>query len=154
MNSAYSSGLIRDEDGSIYMGVDHTNPAPTGRHSVRIESKRRFMQGLFVLDMSHMPGSICGIWPAFWTLGDNWPNNGEIDVIEGVHGNMQNHMALHTAQGCVMNRQSPMEGTPLTPNCFGYVQGQANNQGCSIVVSRFKFPLLRIGITGCLNFFW
>ena len=22
----------------------------------------------------------CGTWPAFWLVGPNWPNGGEIDV--------------------------------------------------------------------------
>lgn len=31
-----------------------------------------------------------------WTLGPDWPNNGEIDIIEGVNSELVNSMALHT----------------------------------------------------------
>lgn len=40
-----------------------------GRPSVRIESVDRYTNALIVVDVSHMPGGICGVWPAFWTLG-------------------------------------------------------------------------------------
>ena len=57
------AGLIRSHK-DIYIGVDYTNVAPSGRSSVRLESKARFQRGLFLLDVSHMPGGICGTWPA------------------------------------------------------------------------------------------
>lgn len=31
-----------------------------------------------------------------WTLGPNWPYNGEIDIIEGVNDAAYNIMSLHT----------------------------------------------------------
>ena len=66
------------------MGADHTNVASgRGRNSVRISSKEPYTHGLFVLDMEHMPSSQCGSWPAFWTVGPEWPKKGEIDIIEG-----------------------------------------------------------------------
>lgn len=65
---------------SVYMGVDTTNVYPLagpGRPSVRIESKINYNHGLFVLDIAHMPFG-CGTWPAFWLVGPDWPNNGEV----------------------------------------------------------------------------
>jgi hypothetical protein len=29
-------------------------------------------------------GSTCNDWPAFWTVGQNWPADGEIDIAEGL----------------------------------------------------------------------
>jgi hypothetical protein len=29
-------------------------------------------------------GSTCNDWPAFWTNGQSWPQNGEIDIAEGL----------------------------------------------------------------------
>lgn len=36
-----------------------------------------------------------------WMVGPNWPNQGEIDIYEGVHLNTYNQATLHTSPGCV-----------------------------------------------------
>ena len=62
------------------MSVDNVGLYPKGgpgRPSVRIISQANYTHGLFITDIGHMPYG-CGTWPAFWTLGPNWPNNGEI----------------------------------------------------------------------------
>ena len=85
-NTAQNLGLFRQQNGKLYMGADNTNIASgRGRNSVRISSRTRYTHGLFILDMDHMPDSQCGSWPAFWAYGPDWPNNGEIDVIEGMN---------------------------------------------------------------------
>lgn len=70
---------------SIYIGVDHKNKATgRGRDSVRVHSSALYNHGLFIVDLAHMPASVCGTWPAFWFYGRNreWPDNGEINVLE------------------------------------------------------------------------
>lgn len=68
-NTAQSDGLIKNTNGGIYMGVDSTNVATgRGRNSVRITSKNTYNSGLVILDLAHMPGSVCGTWPAFWMV--------------------------------------------------------------------------------------
>ncbi|KAE8351844.1 concanavalin A-like lectin/glucanase domain-containing protein [Aspergillus coremiiformis] len=129
-STAENTGLI-NAGGSIYMGVDHTNVASGGRQSVRISSNNAYNHGLFILDLAHMPGSICGVWPAFWLLGPNWPNGGEIDVIEGVNEQAINQVALHTSDNCTINN-SGFSGTLLTSNCYVNAPGQDNNAGCGI----------------------
>jgi hypothetical protein len=111
------------------MKVDSSNviaDGARGRKSVRIESKMRFTHGLLVVDVSHMPGGQCGTWPAFWTYGDNWPQNGEIDIIEGVNSNTNNLMAAHTSPGCTINGQNQL-GTFQSEDCDTTVN---YNSGC------------------------
>jgi hypothetical protein len=53
--------------GDAYMGVDYKttlNSGGPGRKSVRISSKKSWTHGLFIADIKHMPGGICGTWPA------------------------------------------------------------------------------------------
>lgn len=77
------------------------------RESVRLEGKTRFNRGLFVLDVAHMPYG-CGVWPAFWmTDEDNWPNNGEIDIVEGINTQSVVKTALHTSERCSMYAHVP-----------------------------------------------
>lgn len=81
--TAQSTGLISQSSSKVIMGVDSKNVQPNGRPSVRIVSNKSYNTGLFILDLQHQPGGICGTWPAFWLVGPNWPNNGEVDIIEG-----------------------------------------------------------------------
>lgn len=68
-NTANNEGMIRFSNGQAYMGVDHINMAPNGRASVRVTSNKSYNSGLVILDLAHMPGGVCGTWPAFWMVG-------------------------------------------------------------------------------------
>ncbi|KAF6231736.1 hypothetical protein HO173_010038 [Letharia columbiana] len=131
-STATNNGYINTSNGLVYMGVDSTNVATgSGRDSVRITSNAAYNYGLFALDVSHMPGGICGTWPAFWMVGPNWPNDGEIDIIEGVNDNANNAMTLHTSDGCSIT-DGTFTGTLTTSNCYVYAPDQSNNAGCDI----------------------
>ena len=63
----------------LYMSTAPTESGP--RESIRLEGKRRFNRGLFIMDVRHMPAG-CGVWPAFWLTDEaNWPVNGEIGTV-------------------------------------------------------------------------
>lgn len=67
-------------------------------------------------------------------LGSNWPNNGEIDIIEGVNEQSTNQMTLHTSDGCSINN-SGFSGSLSTSNCYVEASGQSSNAGCAITDS-------------------
>ncbi|PKY01771.1 hypothetical protein P168DRAFT_241808, partial [Aspergillus campestris IBT 28561] len=118
---AEDTGLIDiTSRGSLYMGVDHKSkldPSGPGRESVRLETKGFYKEGLYVLDLAHMPGSICGTWPAFWSVGPSWPEDGEIDIIEGVNKHDSNKIVLHTSGSCDVGGGHEMLGDMSSGEC-------------------------------------
>jgi Glycosyl hydrolases family 16 len=83
---AYLLGYINNNNNQVYLGVDSKTVNPSsGRLSVRVASKKAYTHGLFIADIQHMPGSICGVWPSYWMVGPDFPTNGEIDIIENVN---------------------------------------------------------------------
>ncbi|QIW95191.1 hypothetical protein AMS68_000709 [Peltaster fructicola] len=132
--TAQNSGFLSQSTSKVIMGVDYKNVQPNGRPSVRITSNKSNKSGLFILDLQHAPGGICGTWPAFWLVGPNWPNNGEIDIIEGVNDGSTNLMSMHTAQGCQI-QNSAMSGTIQTSDCWINDPNQSSNAGCGISTS-------------------
>ncbi|OSS54903.1 hypothetical protein B5807_00978 [Epicoccum nigrum] len=118
--------------GSAEWGVDSTNETPNGRPSLRLVSKKKYNSGLVVLDVEHMPTG-CGTWPAFWMVGPNWPNGGEIDILEGVNDQTNNGMTLHTGPDCKIGPDTSIfAGEVTTPNCDVEAKDQSKNAGCSI----------------------
>ncbi|KAK8181163.1 concanavalin A-like lectin/glucanase domain-containing protein [Phyllosticta citribraziliensis] len=115
----------------IYIGVDHTSTiTSTGRPSVRLNSTASYSSGLVILDLEHFPGGICGTWPAFWMFGPEWPQHGEIDILEGVNAQSANQMTLHTANGCqISSTHGAMAGTVSSTDCYAYADG---NTGCAV----------------------
>eukprot|EP00956_Cyclotella_meneghiniana_P004640 scaffold5730_cov55-Cyclotella_meneghiniana.AAC.9 len=133
----------------VYISSNATEAGP--RNSVRLEGRRRFNRGLFIIDLRHMPAG-CGTWPAFWLTDEaNWPVNGEIDIVEGVNYQDTAKTALHTTKECRMDDvpEGSKTGTWDTAvgipdkktgipdmtfryaeNCFVYDPHQWINQGC------------------------
>ncbi|KAK2043283.1 endo-beta-glucanase [Colletotrichum somersetense] len=111
-------------------GPTSTPDASTGRFSVRVESKTQYNKGLFVFDVKHTPYG-CASWPALWfTDPNNWPDAGEIDVMEAVNqGTDGNQMTLHTTSGCVMDVRRKQAGTALRTDCKNSTDG---NAGCGV----------------------
>ncbi|CAD6499822.1 BgTH12-03928 [Blumeria graminis f. sp. triticale] len=144
-NTAYNSKLISiNQAQQAYIGVDSSNVldlnSGRGRSSIRLETKKTYQYGLFVLDLAHMPSNTCGTWPAFWTTNDqDWPRWGEIDILENIHENNNTLEALHTSPGCTVagnQKGNQMSGRQTTYNCDGAATSspygpQGSGQGCS-----------------------
>lgn len=130
-NESLSLGMINWTDSTVYIGTDYTNKVnSSGRPSIQLSSKNTYNYGLFILDASHMPQG-CGTWPAWWLLGPDWPNNGEIDIIENVDLQNYDQSTLHTSLGCDFNKMPNKTninetGTMVSYNC---------TQGCSVVLN-------------------
>jgi hypothetical protein len=93
-------------DGTAVMKVDNQSyVAPGGnRRSVRITSTESYNGGLFIADFWQFATGPT-VWPAFWTVGPEWPSGGEIDIVEYVNTATVNQYTLHTGAGpnCQLN---------------------------------------------------
>ena len=109
--------------------------------AMRIESVSTYSNAtVFVIDVPQIPSN-CAVWPAFWLVGSdnswtsqesmgytsNWPNYGEIDILEQVNGENVNNVTLHTKKGCTIS------GTPKAVN--DDCNKDDGKTGCSIMMN-------------------
>ncbi|KAJ9104230.1 hypothetical protein QFC19_004047 [Naganishia cerealis] len=160
---ATNKGMLSYNGSSFTMGVDAAGAVSArGRDSVRISSKDRFNDGIYILDLAHMPVG-CGTWPAYWTTTEHgWPAGGEIDILEGANAlpvinstawtattNLKSPSlntlppnadtsSLHTSSGCFLSA-SNQSGTIKTTACDAKID---NNIGCGIEYSNATSPSL------------
>jgi len=98
-----------------------------GRNSMRIASTKAYRDSVIVMDIEHMPYG-CSQWPAFWTLTTgNWPDGGEIDMLEGINTHSINLGSLHTSSGCTMPDNRDQKGHADTTDCNANVN---DDSGC------------------------
>lgn len=121
---------------SAYIGVDSSN-VTANRPSVRLTSKKSYNHALILADIKHMPSG-CGVWPALWMTGPDWPSHGEIDIVEQVNDNPYNTATLHTSANCAITgninsgHSDLFSGTLMTPDCDVNSPSQSKNAGCGI----------------------
>ncbi|KXN84669.1 putative glycosidase C21B10.07 [Leucoagaricus sp. SymC.cos] len=135
-STAVSQGLVSQVSStSFVIKADSTtvlNPSGPGRNSVRIRSKKTYATHVAVFDLHHMPQG-CGTWPAVWETNEaQWPNGGEIDIVEGVNDQSPNAATLHTGSGCTMPASRDQTGANTQLDCDAAVNG---NTGCGV-----RFP--------------
>lgn len=134
-------GMVQASEDRVYIGADYkTRTGGEGRRSVRLESLSVYNEGLFVIELDHLPVG-CGAWPAFWMYGEDsehsWPSWGEFDIIEGVHKCTQTTTSLHTTAGCNQSSISDvvwkkgMDPKVNADNCDVNAPHQWQNQGCN-----------------------
>lgn len=64
-----------------------------------------------------------------WLVGPNWPNGGEIDIIEGVNDQTSNDVTLHTGPGCSVSNTGTFSGKMTSTTC---ASSGNDNTGCQI----------------------
>jgi len=86
---------------------------------------------LIIVDAYHLPYG-CSVWPSIWTAGLDWPNNGEIDIIEGVNDYTANRMGLHTSNTCIKSPGAKQTGKDdeVARDC-----ASSESNGCGVVDS-------------------
>ncbi|KAF7356494.1 GH16 domain-containing protein [Mycena venus] len=150
---ATSKGLAYvQNDGTTVLAVDSTSKLSSGenRNSVRISSPNSYTYGLFIADIYAMPHGPT-VWPAYWTVGPNWPAGGEIDIIEGVGDSTSNQMTLHTSSDCSLDQGVDSDFTGQATNHPSCASSGSDNDGCGITdfaphVYGHNFNLLAGGV--------
>ncbi|KAJ6631186.1 glycoside hydrolase family 16 protein [Mycena sp. CBHHK59/15] len=105
--------------GNVILKVDNFSNVPFNqkRNSVRITTKSSYALGsLWIIDALHLPYG-CSVWPSIWTVGPTWPDDGEIDIIEGINNMPNNQYALHTTPGCLHTTPPDQTGTSSMSDC-------------------------------------
>ncbi|KAN0091572.1 glycoside hydrolase family 16 protein [Tylopilus felleus] len=128
-STARSLGLYSVSGNIVTLRADHQTvlkPSGPGRNSFRLQSKSKYSTHVAVFDIVHIPVG-CGTWPA--VSGPNWPNNGEIDILEGVNSESPNQSTLHTSANCAMPLVREMTGKSANNNCDVYA---TDNAGCGV----------------------
>lgn len=130
-----------DGEGHFVMAVSTTPVALEGRNSVRITSKESYSDGVYVLNVTHVPMG-CATWPAFWTVTediDNWPNGGEIDIMENANNEYKaNLVSVHTNTSCTIpSTISDAYGTVAYTNCSAFAP---SNPGCRVEMNGTSNP--------------
>ena len=140
VDSEYAAGLnltYATSTSAVLKVSDSSQDMTTGRYSVRLTSKTQYDNGLFIFDVIHSPYG-CATWPALW-LSDpsNWPENGEIDVMEAVNtAATGNQMTLHTTDDCSMKVKRKESGKQLKTNCWNETN---SNDGCGVKGKKATF---------------
>ncbi|THU85086.1 hypothetical protein K435DRAFT_783462 [Dendrothele bispora CBS 962.96] len=154
-------------NGHAIIRVDNTtniaNAPLVNRNTIKITSKDAYPIGsLILIDTYHIPYG-CSVWPSFWTLGINaeWPQAGEIDVIEAINNLQQNQMALHTVPGCNLqvNTDSGQTGRTVDTDCSTGTgclvqETKPNSFGSGFANTGGGVFALQMDVSGIYMWFW
>ncbi|KAI0651158.1 concanavalin A-like lectin/glucanase domain-containing protein [Trametes meyenii] len=131
--NATQDGLTFVNDaGHAIVKVDNTSFVPFNfkRNSVKLITHDFFPIGSVILfDALHLPFG-CSVWPSFWTMGQNWPAGGEIDILEGVNQATTDQMTLHAKQGCSQAPNPTQLGKTQSTDCSA---GRNSSEGCTVL---------------------
>ncbi|WVQ75782.1 hypothetical protein IAR50_005415 [Cryptococcus sp. DSM 104548] len=133
--TAQNTSLLRTTpSGTTILAVNNTSSVANDskRYAPKLLSKSLYGVGtVWVMDAIHMPYG-CSVWPAFWTQGADWPQGGEIDIMEGINNQATNVIALHTSNTTTCTVDSSLTsftGTVVNANCNNSLNYGA---GCTV----------------------
>ncbi|KAI0791069.1 concanavalin A-like lectin/glucanase domain-containing protein [Abortiporus biennis] len=129
VNASANQLAFVNSAGQAIIKVDNvTNvPYPDKRDSIRISTSTYYEAGtVWIFDATHLPYG-CSVWPSFWTKGQDWPRQGEIDIVEGINLQEANQMALHTFAGCTAATGTTQTGITGDTNC-----NSTTGSGCTV----------------------
>lgn len=134
-STAWNDKLVAVKHNKAHIRVSQEGNGPT-RDSVKLVSKQQYTEGLYVFDVERMP-QVCGAWPAIWTTGDNWPQGGEIDILEVVSHQSKNSFSVHTGEGCWAGSSGYTGRAMLaTQNALNCNADATSSQGCGFRTAR------------------
>lgn len=151
-----------DNQGNAIIKVDNTTNVPLGqnRSTVRITTQDTYDVGsLWIIDLSHIPFG-CSVWPAFWSFGPNWPEDGEIDIIEGINLMSANQISIHTTPGCTHNGSEYQLGTSGSttdcsqPSGCTVMETSPNSYGSSFAAAGGGVWATQFDVSGIFIWFW
>ncbi|KAF4563910.1 hypothetical protein EYR36_003155 [Pleurotus pulmonarius] len=162
-NDAFSQGLVFINDAQrAVLKVDNVNDVPFNekRASIRITTQEAYGVGsLWILDAVHLPFG-CSVWPAFWTKGTGeWPDTGEIDIMEGINLMTSNQMALHTLPGCTHTTPPNQMGITRENDCSepsGCVVAETSpgSLGAAFAAAGGGVWAVQFDVAGVFMWFW
>ncbi|KAF9220689.1 glycoside hydrolase family 16 protein [Gyrodon lividus] len=122
--TAVKLGLTFTIGNTFVLRADDTtvlSPNGTGRNSVRIRSNNLYTTHVAVFDILHMPEG-CG--------EADWPDSGEVDIVEGANNVIPNQSTLHTSPNCTIPTSGVNQlGTTIHADCDATVD---YNEGCAV----------------------
>jgi len=150
-----------DGNGKAILRVDNFTNVPWNekRNTVRITTQDSFPVGsVILLDVLHLPYG-CSVWPAFWTMGDDWPLGGEIDIVEIVNLMNHNQMALHASTGCSKDPNSQQTGSNVNSNCTDgpgctVAETNTNSAGAAFANAQGGVWAMQFDVSGIYIWFW
>lgn len=140
---AEENGVIQTYDSHAILRTGRLSTYTYKRTTGKIGTKKAWKYFLATMRFSHVPWG-CGVWPAFFSLGQgaDWPEGGEMDILEYVNDNGPAMTSFHTSKECKLdeievNKYKPMkdenrkQNGGVNYNCLTKYCATCKSLGCA-----------------------